>query len=117
MLLSNQMDFVYCVNYHCQGTKLIINILWVVNYEIHFPQSQFSLSCRMVVCQENAVKCDRLLATAGKGERIFCVMEMGVQSHKQRDKVQGETGTGLLKCKKLPPMVTHGFFRIRRDRS
>lgn len=64
-------------------SSLTINILWVVNCQIHFPQSQ-SLSCSIVVCQENALRCDRLLATSGKAERTVCVMEVGVQSHKQR---------------------------------
>lgn len=106
-------QIVYCISYDCQGPKLIINIFWVVNCQIHFPQSQASLSCKMVVCQENALRCDRLLATAGEAERIACIKKVGVQSHKQQ--VHRETGTDLPKFLKLPPLVIHGFFRIGRD--
>lgn len=64
--------------------KAQINILWVVNCQIYFLHSQSSLSCIMMVCQENALRCDMLLATAGKAETIVCIMEVGMQDHKRR---------------------------------
>jgi len=45
----------------------------------------------MVVCQENALICDRLLATAWKIKRTACIMEVVVQSHKKREKIQRES--------------------------
>lgn len=33
-------QIVYCISYDCQGPKLTINIFWVVNCQIHFPQSK-----------------------------------------------------------------------------
>lgn len=91
-MLSNQMDFVYCVNYDCQGTKLTINILWVVTVKSISPNPNLSFHVEWGFAKK------RLLATAGKVERRDCIMEVGVQSYKQREKTQGEMGTGLSKC-------------------
>lgn len=44
---------------------------------------------------------DGLLATAGEAERMVHIMEVG---ELQKQKVQGETGNGLPKVLKLPPL-------------
>lgn len=71
MLLSNQMDFVYCVNYDCQGTKLTINILWVVTVKSTFPNPNVLFHPESVLYQENALRCGRVLAAAGKAESLY----------------------------------------------
>lgn len=79
-------------------------------------QSQSSLSCRMVVCQENALRCDRQLATVRKAWKnsLYC---RGGGAESQTEKVStGRDWNWLAKVLKTPTIiVTHGFFRIGRN--
>lgn len=111
--LATKQIFFYCVNYDCQSTKFTINILWVVNSQIHFPNPNPSFHVEWQCAKKMLLEVTGYWQLLGKLKEQSVLWRQGAEPQTERKWERLELACLVLEAPTI--RVTHGFLRIGRD--